>query len=78
MATIEKYQIASGATRYRVRYRTPDRSQTTKRGFATKRDAEAWANNWRSTSGAGRMSRRPRAGCNWGSTPGSGSGPSTS
>ena len=24
MATIEKYQISSGATRYRVRYRTPD------------------------------------------------------
>lgn len=44
MATIEKYETASGAARYRVRYRTPDRSQTTKRGFATKRDAEAWAN----------------------------------
>lgn len=44
MATIEKYETSSGATRYRVRYRTPDRSQTTKRGFTTKRDAEAWAN----------------------------------
>lgn len=44
MATIEKYETTSGATRYRVRYRTPDRSQTTKRGFTTKRDAEAWAN----------------------------------
>lgn len=44
MATIEKYQTSSGATRYRVRYRTPSRSQTTKRGFPTKRDAEAWAN----------------------------------
>ncbi|KKE99483.1 hypothetical protein WN67_23795 [Mycolicibacterium obuense] len=30
--------------RYRVRYRTPNRNQTTKRGFKTKRDAEAWAN----------------------------------
>jgi integrase len=44
MATIERYEISSGATRYRVRYRTPDCRQTTKRGFATKRDAQAWAN----------------------------------
>ncbi|MCV7214717.1 site-specific integrase [Mycobacterium crocinum] len=44
MATIEKYGTSSGATRYRVRYRTPDRRQTDKRGFRTKRDAEAWAN----------------------------------
>jgi integrase len=43
MATIEKYQISSGAMRYRVRYRTPDNRQTDKRGFKTKRDAEAWA-----------------------------------
>jgi integrase len=45
MATISKYQTASGETLYRVRYRTPDRGQTDKRGFKTKRDAEAWANN---------------------------------
>lgn len=44
MATISKYQIASGATLYRVRYRTPGRGQTDKRGFKTKRDAEAFAN----------------------------------
>ena len=44
MATIEKYQISSGATLYRVRYRTPDNRQTDKRGFTTKRDAEAFAN----------------------------------
>ncbi len=43
MATIEKYETISGTTRYRVRYRTPDRRQTTKRGFSTKRDAQAWA-----------------------------------
>lgn len=43
MATIERYETASGATRYRVRYRTPDRRQTDKRGFKTKRDAEAFA-----------------------------------
>ncbi|KUI37600.1 integrase [Mycobacterium sp. IS-1496] len=42
MATIEKYETSSGATRYRVRYRTPDRRQTDKRGFKTKRDAEQW------------------------------------
>ena len=44
MATIDKYETGSGATRYRVRYRTPDRRQTDKRGFRTKREAEAWAN----------------------------------
>jgi hypothetical protein len=43
MATIERYQTASGATLYRVRYRTPDHRQTDKRGFATKRDAERFA-----------------------------------
>lgn len=43
MATIKPYQIKSGATRYRVRYRTPDHRQTDKRGFRTKRDAEAYA-----------------------------------
>jgi integrase len=43
MATISKYQISSGATLYRVRYRTPGRGQTDKRGFKTKRDAEAFA-----------------------------------
>lgn len=44
MATIERYETAGGTTRYRVRYRTPDRRQTDKRGFKTKRDAEAFAN----------------------------------
>lgn len=44
MATVEKYATTSGATRYRVRYRTPDHRQTDKRGFRTKRDAEAFAN----------------------------------
>lgn len=43
MATIEKYETGSGATRYCVRYRTPDRRQTRKRGFPTKQDAQAWA-----------------------------------
>lgn len=43
MATIEKYQTKSG-TFYAVRYRKPDNKQTMKRGFATKRDAQEFAN----------------------------------
>lgn len=43
MATIEPYETKRGETRYRVRYRTPDRRQTDKRGFTTKRDAKAFA-----------------------------------
>lgn len=42
MATIESYPTKAG-TRYRVRYRTPDRRTTSKRGFTTKRDAKAFA-----------------------------------
>src|SRR6476620_10923231 len=42
MATISSYKITHGK-RYRVRYRTPDNRQTDKRGFKTKRDAQAWA-----------------------------------
>lgn len=42
MATIEGYDTKAGK-RYRVRYRTPDRRQTDKRGFKTKRDAERFA-----------------------------------
>jgi integrase len=43
MATIERYQISSGATRYRVRYRTPSRGQTMRGGFTTKHRAEEFA-----------------------------------
>ncbi len=52
MATIEKYELPRKGkdgkdlaphVRYRVRYRTPDNRQTDKRGFKTKRDAEAFA-----------------------------------
>lgn len=39
MATIEAYDTAAGR-RYRVRYRKPDHTQTDKRGFRTKREAE--------------------------------------
>ncbi|MEY9852823.1 integrase [Leifsonia sp. EB41] len=39
MGSITPYDTAAGR-RYRVRYRKPDNSQTDKRGFKTKRDAE--------------------------------------
>uniref|UniRef100_UPI00403382B3 tyrosine-type recombinase/integrase n=1 Tax=Glutamicibacter sp. AOP38-B1-38 TaxID=3457680 RepID=UPI00403382B3 len=39
MATVEKYETKAGI-RYLVQYRKPDRTQTKKRGFKTKRDAE--------------------------------------
>lgn len=42
VATIAPYDTASGK-RYRVRYRTPDRRQTDRRGFRTKREAQAFA-----------------------------------
>lgn len=42
MATIESYDTAAGK-RYQVRYRTPNRTQTKKRGFKTKRDAQEYA-----------------------------------
>jgi integrase len=43
MATVEKYS-AQGQVRWAVRYRTPDHRSTYKRGFKTKRAAQAWAN----------------------------------
>jgi integrase len=43
MATIETYTLASGAKRYRVRYRTPENRSTDKSGFTTRRDAQAFA-----------------------------------
>ncbi|MFM8600165.1 MAG: tyrosine-type recombinase/integrase [Mycobacterium sp.] len=42
MATVERYQT-KGGTLWRVRFRTPDRKQSQKRGFRTKRDAELFA-----------------------------------
>jgi integrase len=42
MATVSPYDTANGR-RWRVRYRKPDRSQTDKRGFKTRRDAELFA-----------------------------------
>jgi hypothetical protein len=44
VATIESYLLSDGKTkRYRVRYRTPGRRQTDRRGFRTKREAEQFA-----------------------------------
>jgi|SRR5271165_4091389 len=42
MATIESYDTANGR-RYQVRYRTPKRTTTCKRGFRTRRDAQEFA-----------------------------------
>lgn len=42
MATIESYTTQAGK-RWRVRYRTPDRRQTDKRGFTSKRQAQDFA-----------------------------------
>lgn len=44
MATIEAYETTSGR-RYRVRYRKPDKTQTSRRGFKTKREAELYLAN---------------------------------
>ena len=41
MGSIEPYETAGGR-RYRVLYRRPDRRQTQKRGFTTKRDAQLY------------------------------------
>jgi integrase len=42
MATVEAYQNRRGARLYRVRWRGPDKRDTQKRGFATKREAQAF------------------------------------
>lgn len=52
MATIEGY-TAGGKTLYRVRYRTPDRKQTSKRGFTTKRDAREFMHTIESSKSMG-------------------------
>ncbi|MEU4412050.1 tyrosine-type recombinase/integrase [Nocardia salmonicida] len=44
MATTHKYENQSGVF-WEVRYRTPDRRPTRKRGFKTKRDAERFGNS---------------------------------
>ncbi|MGV0050917.1 tyrosine-type recombinase/integrase [Mycobacterium colombiense] len=44
MATVEAYQNKAGKTLFAVRYRKPDRGTTYKRGFATRRAAQAWGN----------------------------------
>lgn len=46
-ATFSKYVTKSGQERWRVVYRTPERKQTTKRGFKRKIDAQNW---WMNTA----------------------------
>lgn len=53
MATIEAYENAAGKTLYRVRYRTPDRKQSSRRGFKTKRDAQWFLHDLESSKGRG-------------------------
>ena len=62
MTTISSYTTQSGV-RYRVRYRKPDGSQTDKRGFKRKRDAEQWAarQTWRLRAMAGLFGFMPDA-----------------
>ncbi|KKI16408.1 MULTISPECIES: site-specific integrase [unclassified Leucobacter] len=60
MATITAYQTAAGK-RYRVRYRKPDKTQTDKRGFKTKKEAELWAATITVSKAAGQFID-PRAG----------------
>jgi hypothetical protein len=67
LATISKYQTTSGATLYRVRYRTPGRGQTDKRGFKTKRDDEAFANSVEVTKARGEYVAPSLGGSQWGS-----------
>ena len=43
MANVTRYKTSKGEARYRVRYRKPDGTQTDKRGFKRKIDAENWA-----------------------------------
>ena len=43
MANVTRYKTSKGENRYRVRYRKPDGTQTDKRGFRRKIDAENWA-----------------------------------
>ena len=43
MANVTRYKTSKGETRYRVRYRKPGGTQTDKRGFKRKIDAETWA-----------------------------------
>ncbi|WP_156228595.1 tyrosine-type recombinase/integrase [Corynebacterium comes] len=43
MGNTQPYTLASGQRRWEHRYRRPDGTDTRKRGFQTKRDAERWA-----------------------------------
>ncbi len=53
MASIEAYQNAAGETLYRVRYRKPDHTQASKRGFKGKRAAQQFMHSIESDKGRG-------------------------
>ncbi|MEO6827716.1 MAG: tyrosine-type recombinase/integrase [Microbacteriaceae bacterium] len=52
MGTVTPYETGAGR-RWRVRYRTPERRQTDKRGFKTKRDADLFLANVEVSKAAG-------------------------
>ena len=71
MATIEAYDTAAGR-RYQVRYRTPQRTQTKKRGFKTKRDAQEFAATVEVEKMSGHTCAEARDDHGWRDGPGSG------
>ncbi|MCG5431485.1 Arm DNA-binding domain-containing protein [Mycobacterium sp. MYCO198283] len=60
LAELPDFGDTTEMTRYMVRYRKPDRKQTMKRGFKTKRDAQEFANRVESRNSAA-ITLRPRS-----------------
>lgn len=58
MGSITPYETSAGK-RYRVRYHNLDRSQTDKRGFRTKRDAELFLAATEAHKATGEIAPRP-------------------
>ena len=67
MATISKYQTSSGATLYRVRYRTPDNRRPTSAALPPSATPNGSPPRWRSPRCAGSTSRRRWDGSPWAS-----------
>jgi hypothetical protein len=63
MGTVTPFETCAGR-RWRVRYRTPERRQTDKRGFKTKRDAEFFLANVEVSKASGSFVR-PSAVAQW-------------
>ncbi len=64
MGSISAYETVAGR-RYSVRYRTPGRQQTDKRGFRTKRDAELYLASLELAKARGDYVPAARAGVNF-------------